>query len=213
MGADPLGSPGRGLVGSSSREGLVPRSSGKAGVDADPLDSPARDPVRPDSLGKGQGKAGVGTDPLDPFGRGLAGLDLGRREKLGPLGGGGPLSRDPSASGADLVPRPSGKASLAADPLGASPPSGRGLLGPDPLGLRSGGGRFCLPLHPKPLASPPGPRGQRGLAPRGSGPGRTGTGGSGKRYRPLPPQGPVFRKGICASPPRAGHRHQASSPR
>jgi hypothetical protein len=167
VGADPLDPSGRGLVGSSSREGLVPRSSGKAGVDADPLDSPARDPVRPDPLGKGQGKAGVGTDPLDSFGRDLAGLDPGRREKLGPLGSDAPLSRNPSSSreglvprslgeagadadplgssrrgpvsGPDLVPRSLAKASVGADPLGASSSSGRGLVGPDPLGKGQGG--------------------------------------------------------------------------
>jgi hypothetical protein len=79
----------------------------------------------------------VGTDPLD-LGRDLAGLDPGRREKLGPLGSDAPLSRNPSASGADLAPRSSGKASVGADPLEAPPSSGRGLVGPDPLGKGQG---------------------------------------------------------------------------
>jgi len=96
---------------SASREGLAPRSLGEAGLGADPLDSP---------------------------GRGLVGPDPGREERLGPLGSDAPLSRNPSASGADLAPRSSGKASVGADPLGASPSSGRGLVGPDPLGKGQG---------------------------------------------------------------------------
>jgi hypothetical protein len=100
VGADPLGPSGRGPVvpgpgreerlgplgsdaplsrnPSASGEELAPRSSGKAGVDADPLDAPVMAPVRPDPLGKGQGKAGVGADPLEASsssGRGPVGPD------------------------------------------------------------------------------------------------------------------------------------------
>lgn len=38
-----------------------------------------------------------------------------------------------------MAPRSSGKASVGADPLGASPSPGRGPVGPDPLGKGQGG--------------------------------------------------------------------------
>ncbi len=124
---------------SASEEGLAPKFLGEASVGADPLDSPRR---------------------------GLVGPDSGREERLGPLGSDAPFSRNPSASGADLAPRSSGKASVdadpldsprrglvsepdlvprssakasvGADPLEASSSSRRGLVGPDPLGKGQG---------------------------------------------------------------------------
>ncbi len=180
---------------SASREGLAPSSSGRASLGTDPLgasSSPGRglvgtDPGKEERLGpsghaspsqspstsreglalRSLGKASVGADTLDSPGRGLVDPDPGRKERLGPLGGDAPLSRNPSASGADLAPRSSGKASVdadlldsprrglvsgpdlvprssakasvGADPLGASSSPGRGLVGPDPLGKGQGG--------------------------------------------------------------------------
>jgi len=129
--------------------------------DASPSQSPSasREGLAP------VGKAGVGADPLGFSGRGLVGPDPGREERLGPLGGGIPLSRDPSASGESLAPRSPGKASVdadppdapvmapvrpdplgkgqgkagvGADPLEASSSSGRGPVGPNPLGKGQG---------------------------------------------------------------------------
>jgi len=92
---------------SASREGLAPL--GKAGVDADPLDSPRR---------------------------GLAGPDPGREEGLRPLGSDTSLFRNPSSSREGLVPRSLGEAGVGTDPLDSPK---RGLVGPDPLGKGQGG--------------------------------------------------------------------------
>ncbi len=123
-------------LGKSGKEERLGLSGGHA--------SPSQNPSvsREGLAARSPGEAGVGADPLEPSsssGRGLAAPDPGWEERLAPLGSSTSPSQSPLPSREGLAPRSSGKASLAADPLAASPPSGRSLVGPDPLGKGQGG--------------------------------------------------------------------------